>query len=349
VASPRRRGGARNRVPAALVAAIAVVVWSGADSPAGTSAGRSCDRLASASGSDGDGGSIRAPYRTVQRLVESLAPGETGCLRGGTYRFSQLIIATRGITLTRYGRSPVTLKGEIKVPPGGAGSVIRGLRLNGSGGRNDIGPRINADGVALRGNWITNQHRGICITIGSWFGGPPPRGVVIAGNRIHDCGRLPPTNHEHGIYVAEARGTIIRDNWIYDNADRGIQLYPDAHGSLITGNVIDGNGEGVIFSGDGSGDCSNDNLVKGNVISNSRIRWNVSSGPQGRPCTGNVVRRNCVYGSGADPYYRRHGGVQTPSRSFRARGNRIAKPAFLHRARGNLRLRRGTRCVRLLR
>ena len=45
--------------------------------------------------------------------------------------------------------------------------------------------------------------------------------------------------------------TIVRDNWIYDNTDRGIQLYPDADGSTITGNVIDSNGEGIVFAGEG--------------------------------------------------------------------------------------------------
>ena len=64
-------------------------------------------------------------------------------------------------------------------------------------------------------------------------------------------GPLPSTNKDHGIYVTNAKDTVIRDNWIYDNVDRGIQLYPDAQHTRITGNVIDGNGEGVVFSGDG--------------------------------------------------------------------------------------------------
>ena len=51
---------------------------------------------------------------------------------------------------------------------------------------------------------------------------------MIEHNRIHDCGELPATNFDHGVYVAEARDTVIRDNWIYSNADRGVQLYPDA-------------------------------------------------------------------------------------------------------------------------
>ena len=76
---------------------------------------------------------------------------------------------------------------------------------------------------------------------------------MIEHNRIHDCGVLPATNLDHGIYVAEADHTVIRRNLIYDNADRGVQLYPDADGTVVTGNVIDGNGEGVIFGGDSHG------------------------------------------------------------------------------------------------
>jgi nitrous oxidase accessory protein NosD len=153
----------------------------------------------------------------------------------------------------------------------GHGSTIRGLKLDGRGGTSPHGPRIYANGVVLRGNRITNHHTGICVPVSSWYSGRPPRGVVIKRNRIHDCGRLPATNHEHGIYLVEARGTVIRDNWIYDNADRGVQLYPDADGSRITGNVIDGNGQGIVFSGTGSSVSSN-TVVRGNIVSNSNLR-----------------------------------------------------------------------------
>ena len=88
---------------------------------------------------------------------------------------------------------------------------------------------------------------------------------------------------------------MIRDNWIYDNADRGIQLYPDSQGTQVYGNVIDGNGEGIIISSDGSSSPSSNNLVFNNVISNSKIRWNVESAvPGGLVGTGNVVRDNCL-------------------------------------------------------
>ena len=149
--------------------------------------------------------------------------------------------------------------------PAGAGSTIEGMQLDGAGGASDIGPRIYADGVVLRDNEITNEHTSICVHITAYYSNPPPQGVVIERNRIHDCGALPSTNKDHGIYVANARDTVIRDNWIYDNVDRGIQLYPDAQHTRVIGNVIDGNGEGVVFSGEGAV-TSNHNLVEGNVI-----------------------------------------------------------------------------------
>jgi parallel beta-helix repeat protein len=328
-----------------LLAAGATVAWGLVGAPTGMGAAVGCDRFAARAGSNAGSGSLARPYRTVQRLVRSLRRGETGCLRAGTYRFSQLIIDKRGLTLAPYRGAAVTLKGEIKVPPSGDGSMIKGMRLNGAGGKNEIGPRIYADRVVLRDNTITNQHRGICVHVGSWYERPPPRAVVIEGNRIHDCGQLPPTNHDHGIYLNEARGTIIRDNWIYDNADRGIQLYPAARGSLITGNVIARNGMGIAFSGAG-GRTSNDNVVWGNVIVHSRVRWNAYSGPDGPIAHGNRLRRNCVFASRRSDH-REHGGIETPSRNFVARRNLVARPRFLRPKRDNFGLRSSSRCRRV--
>ena len=217
-----------------------------------------------------------------------------------------------------------------------------GLKLDGAGGKGNIGPRIYANGVVLRGNTITNHHRGICVQVSRWYSGPRPRGVVIERNRIHDCGELPATNHQHGIYVAHAIGTVIRDNWIYDNADRGVQLYPDAQHSRVIGNVIDSNGEGIVFSGAGS-EVSSHNLVEGNIISNSKVRWNAYSGAPGPTARGNVVRHNCVHARKRSSYDS-HGGVEKPSRNFAARHNRVANPRFAHARGGNLRLRAGSRC-----
>jgi hypothetical protein len=321
-----------------VVATIAV--------PGKAAAEVSCDRFAAPTGSDTAGdGSLAAPYQSPQRLTDSLGLGQTGCFRGGTYAFSVLQLTTPDVTLAAYRDEAVTLQGDIKVLPGGSGSTIEGLNLDGIGGKNKIGPRIYADGVVLRDNEITNEHTGICVHVTQYYDDPPPQGVVIERNRIHDCGELPATNHQHGIYIATAQGTIVRDNWIYDNADRGIQQYPDTQGSRIIGNVIDSNGQGVNFGGDYSGTCSNDNLVQGNVIANSTRRWNVYSGSQGPDCTGNVVRHNCVYGSNSSDYYNSHGGIEPRSRSFRASENVIANPRFVDAAAGDYRLPAGSGCL----
>jgi hypothetical protein len=327
------------RLSVALVlAALSLLVMVAGGSPA--AAGVSCDRFAAPTGSDRGSGSLSNPYRTPQRLIDSLAPGQTGCFRAGTYTFSQTDVNKANITLAPYGSARVKLQGMIKVKPSGHGSTIKGMKLDGGG---DIGPRIYADGTVLRGNEITNGHTDICVAIGSWYSGPPPRGVVIKRNWIHDCGELPSTNMDHGIYVSEARNTVIRNNWIYDNADRGVQLYPDAQRTKVVGNVIFHNGDGIVVNGAGSA-APNHSVVKGNIIAKSYRGYNVYSGSTGPAGRDNLLRKNCVW-AGRRSDYREHGGVMRPARNYRARRNVVARPHFADAKDGNLRLRGRGRCV----
>ena len=324
-----------------VLAALAAALFL---SPPGAEADGACDRFASPSGSDSASGTLASPYASPQELIDSLASGQTGCLRTGTYSFSTLLVNQADITLAPYGTDAVTLKGTIKVPPTGTGATIEGMKLNGQGGSSAHGPRIYASDFRLLGNEITNQHTGICVIVSEYYGRPKPEGVAIKRNRIHDCGELPATNHEHGIYLSEARDAVIRNNWIYDNADRGIQQYPDTDGSLITGNVIDGNGQGLNFSGRNAS-CSSGNVVEHNVISNSRIHWNAYSGTQGDACASNVVRDNCAFASNDDPSYNVGDGIQPDSRSFDASSNLVASPRYQDADSNDLRLRADSECL----
>ena len=321
-----------------LVASALLVLVAAAGSPA--AADVSCDRFAATSGSDGGSGSLSSPYATPQKLIDSLAPGQTGCFRAGTYTFSQTDVTTPHITLAPYASEQVTLRGMIKVKPSGHDSTIRGMKLD---GRGDIGPRIYADGTVLRDNEITNGHTDICVQVGSWYDGPAPAGVVIKRNRIHDCGELPSTNMDHGIYVSEGRNTVIRDNWIYDNADRGIQLYPDAQRTKVVGNVIFHNGDGIVVNGAGSS-APNHNVVRGNIIARSFRGYNVYSGSTGPVGRDNILRKNCVWAKHGS-HYREHGGVMLPARNYAATRNVVARPRFVRAKAGNLRLRGGRRCL----
>jgi parallel beta-helix repeat protein len=288
-----------------LVVALAAASALGA-APASAAAPASCDAVA-------------APGTTARNLVDRLAHGQTGCFRAGTYTFSLLGINRQNITLAPYGSQKVTLRGEIKVRPSGAGSTIEGMTLDGRGGEGRIGPRIYADHVTLRDNEITNHHTSICVQIGSWYDGPPPRGVVIARNLIHDCGERPTTNKDHGVYVSEARNTVIRDNWIYDNVDRGIQLYPDADGSKVTGNVLLQNGDGIVINAD-----SSNNEIYGNIIFDSVLGWNIYGGSDGSG-SNNYIHNNCLRGLNPDADYNVNGGIEPDEEDrYRSSQNRVA-------------------------
>jgi parallel beta-helix repeat protein len=308
---------------AVVAAAIAAVAVGGSPS----AAAGPCDEVAS----PGPG--------AAQDLVDSLSPGQTGCLRAGLYE-GNVRVSKPNITLTRYAAEKATVKGRFYVPEGADGVTVEGLYLDGTNPGGLPSPTINADGVTFRRNDVTNYHHSICFALGHPDWGRADN-TTIEFNRVHDCGRLPATNHDHGIYVATATDTRIRGNWIYDNADYGVHLYPDAQKTTVTGNVIDGNGEGLTFSGE-YGLASNDNLVEGNVITNSRVRSNVESWyPPGNPIgRNNLVRDNCVGGGARD---HGNGGI-AGEWGFRVVQTVRAKPAFASRSRDDLRLETGNPC-----
>jgi Right handed beta helix region len=308
--------------------------------PSGAEAAVTCTNVASTTGSDLARGTEAAPFRTAQKLVSSLSSGETGCLRAGTYSAdNQVKVSKAGITLASYPGERATLKTRLWITEGANHVTVQGLVLNGRNTGDLPSPTVNADDAVFRNNEVTNEHTAICFNRGSSTYGRAAR-TLIESNRIHDCGPLPATNLAHGIYIARADHTVIRDNLIYRNADRGIQLYPDAQHSTITGNVIDGNGEGILFAGE-SGEASSNNLVENNLITNAKIRHNVESYyPSDNPIgTGNIVRNNCVWGG-------EQGNIQGPG--FTATSNIIANPVYVDRGSGNFSLQAGSPCAGIL-
>jgi parallel beta-helix repeat protein len=329
----------------ALVALVAIAISSGSES---ASAASGCDLVVAPAGSDDASGTEADPMRTVTAMLGELQSGQTGCLRAGTYVDRQFEIRTPGVTLTSYPGERATLRGQLRFGYKADGSVAENMNLDGRNSDGLLGPLIYADDAVLRGNDITNHHQGICVAVSNYEDLPPTRGVLIEDNVIHDCGALPATNHHHGIYVSHARDTVIRDNLIYGNADRGVQLYPDADDSVVTGNVIDGNGEGVIFGG-GTSSSSDDNLVANNVITGSTIRWNIQSHWQGPVGSGNVARDNCVWATqsgyyGGDP----EGSGIEDMNGARAIDNVVADPGYADPAAGDYRISPASPCLDVL-
>ncbi len=320
----------------ALAAAVPAVA--SADTPS-TIPASACSKYAAPSGSDSNAGTLAAPYKTAQKLADSVASGQVGCLRGGTYT-QDVTVSHSSLTLTAYAGEQAKLVGRLYVRAGANGVVVTGLNLDGKNSALLPSPTVNGNNDQFVGNDITNDNTEICFLVGSSWG--RAQSTVIRGNRIHNCGKLPSQNQDHGIYVSEADNTQIVDNVIYANVDRGVQLYPDAQGTVIRGNVIDGNGEGVIFSGAGSLAASG-TVVEQNLITNSTIRSDVESWyPSGTPSgTNNVVRNNCMVKGANGTFGTTTGFTQTSNLT-------VTDAMYASRSAGDFRLASNSPCVSIV-
>jgi glycosyltransferase involved in cell wall biosynthesis len=336
---PEGRQVRKARAPAvigSLIASICALAAIAFAAPASAAPVGGCDKVAGPGGSDSASGTTGRPYATARRLVSALAPGETGCLRAGTYRQDELTLDTPGTELTSYPGERAALAGRLRVTADRV--TVQRLTLDGRNARNLPSPTINADDAVFRRNDVSSRGSSICFIFGSVR---PIRHPVIKRNRIHNCGQ-PGGIPDHGIYMQDVKAARILRNTIYDNAERGIKIGPDSQRALIRGNVIDGNPIGLNFSGDDSS-ASSGNVVTRNVISNATGYWNVQSywpGPVGR---GNVVSRNCVHGANHDSHYNEMGGISGDP-GFTAVGNLIAAPAYVNRNAKDFRLRKDSMC-----
>jgi len=265
-----------------------------------------CSLVAAPNGSNSARGSINRPYRTVRRLLRALRPGSIGCLRAGVY--AEDVTIRRGgrprdpLTLRSFPGERATIRGRLYLARGASYTTIENLNLDGNSETQDCSPvrcpspTVDANHTVFSYDDVTDDHTAICFDVGSDRYGAAT-GTVITHDSVHDCGVLPAAGHNHGIYLQAAHDTLIRSDLIYDNADRGIQLYPEATRSLIEDNVIVGNGEGIDFGALGSSTASY-NLVQENLIVDSVHGYNVSSyyGPSDRVGTGNLVVDNCIGG-----------------------------------------------------
>jgi chitodextrinase len=291
----------------------------------------SCDRVAS----PGQG--------TANALLGSLTSGQVGCLHGGIYTASSsnvLDVSKSNVTLMAYpGENPV-LRGLVIVRNGANGVRLANLSIDGPGGSNTI--QIYGDDFVLEGSDITNSWRGrSCMMLGDGSAGTADR-PVIRNNRFHECGSLSNGNQDHAIYAAHVVNGQISNNTFWDTAGYTVHLYPDAQGTTVSHNTIDGGSPsvrgGVIFGGD-SNNASSGNVVEYNVIAYSTT-YNIESWWGGPVGNGNVARYNCVYGGGD--------GNIAPQNGFVATGNVVANPLFEDRSGADYALLATSPCLSLI-
>ena len=336
-------------VPSLAVAALAAACAVGTNPAAGA---EGCDRVASPTGSDRAAGTEQAPFRSAQRLADSLRPGMTGCLREGTY--DQVDSAGYVLKVFRGGEpgAPVTIRsypgerarlvgGQVYVPQGSDHVRLSGLLVDGSRTRNEDGEaRVSIhlmarDGV-LENSLITNGRTKTCVLLGSNRGWGRAERTLIRGNLFTDCGDPGHGMLDHGIYAENAVDVEIVDNVFRGSSAYAVHLYPNAQRTRVAHNVMDGNGGGVIFAGEGDL-ASSGNVVERNVIANTTEEPLLRSYWGDRVGSGNVARDNCLYNRDEGLFGRLQG--------FAAMGNVEADPGFADRAAGDLRLAPGSRCL----
>jgi hypothetical protein len=339
-----RRVRIGRRVALAAVLATAVI----ACAPTGASAASGCSRVASPGGNDKAAGIEAAPFRTFKQLVSSLKPGQYGCLRGGVYDEDPTIrvsgTPSAPIYITSYPGEWATLYGRLSVEDNVSRVVVQHMTLDGAGAPNDgssklPSPTVHGDNVAFISNEVTNRHTAICFAVGNESYGRAYN-VEIRGNRIHDCGVLPPTNHQHGIYLHSPCCAQVTDNWIHDNADTGLNLFPNADENYFARNVVNGNADNLSFAGSSEGgvcESSDRNLAENNVFSNPRVRKNITSwSPCGSEGIGNVLRHNCIYPATFE------------GDGYALQNNLYVDPRYVDPGNADFRLQAGSPCAPLL-
>jgi hypothetical protein len=245
---------------------------------------------------------------SIEAAANALRPGQVLCVRGGIYTE-----ADKRVNLTTSGTA--TARKKIKTYPGERAElrgaiistashwIIEGLFIDASysvsgaapGGRINTDQGINWKGgtnISLDSVEIINRRpdlnpdlAGTCV----YFGQSRPTNVVIENSAIHQCGQLPRSNHEHCIYLSNVSEVTVRNNWIYDCADRSIQLSPDADNAHVIGNLVDSDSQAGI-------DLDNS-------ANNDEIRNNVVDTPNGKTIytgtsykgSGNSAIDNCVW------------------------------------------------------
>ena len=273
--APARRP---NTILLASVAALAVLL--GALPAAAQAADVDCARVASPSGSDRAPGTERAPLRTPQALLESLAPGQTGCLRGGTYRAAENVLAPRRggragapLTLRSYPGERAKLVGIIDIPHGADYITLSGLAIEGTGAGGANSVKVYSRGVVIEDSDITNAWRGrSCLMLGNVSGGGQAVAPIIRGNTFHECGDTDNGNHDHAIYAANVAGGEIVDNLFYNSAAYGSSSTRTPTNMRFAYNVVDGSAPsirgGLVFGGD-EDHASSNNTVEHNVIAHA--------------------------------------------------------------------------------
>ena len=275
-------------------------------------------------GSDSASGSEPRPWRTLQRALSAVRPGDTVIVGAGTYgRRGTRLSFHRGGTAS----SPVTVRGASEDSrPRILGHLridadhvrLSNLVMDGPTGRvlppTTTNPRGEEVEVWVRGNDV--ELRACEVRNDAWHAGVFVTGsdVRILRCHIHDNGDPNDprgANLDHGIYWDAGSG-VVANNLIDSNLAFGVHLYRAPAGVAVVNNTIVRNGRsGVIVSA-----RATRNLIANNIVAfNARpgIAFNLSG-------VGNRVVGNLFWANGV--------GALASTKGLETSDNVVADPRF---------------------
>jgi hypothetical protein len=231
------------------------------------------------SGSDQNPGSLDQPWKTIQKAMNTVRPGDTALVRSGTYTENLLMsragTASAPITVRAYPGERVVLHAASTsgntYPVQITGSYFRlhGFVIENGLGTSDANVYLwgGANHIEVSGNEIRyGQDQGV-------FADKTTSYLHILGNRIHDNGwnHVAGQHQSHGIYIQGGQD-LIANNVIYNHPyGFGIQIYPANHDTVVVDNTIAASAHSSIVVG-GPGGVYNI-TIRNNILYGSR--WGV--------------------------------------------------------------------------
>ena len=247
-------------------------------------------------GSDANPGTLAAPWKTIQKALNVLQPGQTALVRAGTYRealtWRRAGTPANPVTVAAYpGERPV-IDGEhvrrpLTITYAGAHLRVRGFVFARdcctSGGQIDVYGQF----IEIADNEMRDG-----LGKGVYFSSQS-RNVHVVGNWIHHNG-TPGDQQDHGLYV-QGQDHLIANNVIHDHFDGfGIQIYPGASRVFVVNNTITHNAQSGITAGGSA--IAHDITIRNNIIAFNRFY-----GVANRGCPEDLdnvqVQHNVIHGN----------------------------------------------------